>query len=276
MNQPFETDHLTSPALVTRALKLVGDELNNDEEYWRIVGTLHGRGGSEEFAVARDLVSSPAPIERALGCDILGQLGWGKPTFVDECVTLLIERLADSDLKVIASAAGALGHRRNARAIDPVLPLVDHPNSDIRFNVVLALSTHEERRATDALIHLSGDEDRDVRDWATFGLGTMCTADYPELREALRNRLAEDDAEIRAEAMAGLALRKDAAVIAAIKAALEQQPVIAGVLDAAATTASPVLLAPLIALAARVPPTDTGYWARCLRDAIDACRDRKP
>lgn len=245
------------------------------DPYWDRVGTMHGRGGATEFEAARNLVASADPIERTLGCDILGQLGWGEPTFIEGSVDLLITRLADADERVIWSAAGALGHRRSPRAIEPALALVDHANEEIRFGIVGALSNHEDRRATDALIKLSRDADYDVRNWATFGLGSMCEADYPELREALRERLDEEDAEIRSEAMEGLACRKDAGVLPVIIAALESDDVIAGYLSAAKEAADPALLPALMKLQADVPPDEENYWVGMLYDAIAACDPSK-
>ncbi len=65
-----------------------------------------------------------------------------------------------------------------------------------------------------ALIELSADSDFDVRNWATFGLGTLIDLDTPEIREALRQRLDEEDDELRGEAFVGLAKRGDTACIA--------------------------------------------------------------
>ena len=63
--------------------------------------------------------------------------------------------------------------------------------------------------AIEALIPLTADSDADVRDWATFAIGTQSDADYPELREALVQRLDDKSSKVREEAIAGLAKRKD-------------------------------------------------------------------
>jgi HEAT repeat protein len=57
------------------------------------------------------------------------------------------------------------------------------------------------------------DPDSDVRDWATFGLGTQSDADSEVIREALFERLADTDEDTRAEAAVGLAKRKDVRVL---------------------------------------------------------------
>ena len=53
------------------------------------------------------------------------------------------------------------------------------------------------------------DADGEVRDWATFGLGTQCKADSPEIREALRKRTEDPYEDARSEAIWSLALRRD-------------------------------------------------------------------
>ena len=53
------------------------------------------------------------------------------------------------------------------------------------------------------------DDDPDVRDWATFGLGTQVATDSAEVRDALADRLADADEDVRREALVGLARRRD-------------------------------------------------------------------
>ena len=53
------------------------------------------------------------------------------------------------------------------------------------------------------------DADEDVRDWATFGLGTLGTVDTPEIRDAFAKRLDDDSSDVVDEALAGLAQRRD-------------------------------------------------------------------
>lgn len=66
-----------------------------------------------------------------------------------------------------------------------------------------------EDHAIQTLIELMGDLDDDVRDWATFELGTQCDADSPEIRDALRKRLEDPHVYARNEAIWGLVKRKD-------------------------------------------------------------------
>jgi HEAT repeat protein len=77
----------------------------------------------------------------------------------------------------------------------------------------LGLSCHEDNFAVNGLIALSKDVDFDVKNWATFGLGSQCDVDNSSLRQALIDRTTDSDPEIRGEALIGLARRKDDRVI---------------------------------------------------------------
>ena len=56
---------------------------------------------------------------------------------------------------------------------------------------------------------LSTDRDTSVRDWATFGLGSMIARDTQQVRDALMARIGDADPDTRGEALVGLAARGD-------------------------------------------------------------------
>jgi len=60
--------------------------------------------------------------------------------------------------------------------------LKNHPSEDVRFGVVHGSLTHENESAIHTLIELSADEDEDVRNWATFGIGSLIVNDTEEIR----------------------------------------------------------------------------------------------
>lgn len=115
------------------------------------------------------------------------------------------------------------------------------------------------------LIGLSADPDDDVRDWATFALGSQIDLDTPKLRDALAARLDDPDDDVRAEAMVGLARRKDRRVVPALLRELENDCIGSLVLEAAELIEAPELLPRLMALRPRL------FTDNDLERAITAC-----
>lgn len=223
-------DSRSTAELVSIALR--GDE--EDESVWDAIHTLHWRGSREVLVAAERLVHSPLASERGRGADILGQLGLPERTFPEECFRLLVELLRrESEPTVLASAATALGHLREPRAVPELVKLKAHPRVEVRFGVVSGLTGQEHPEAIAALIELSGDPDEDIRNWATFELGDLIDTDTPALRDALLRRLTDSNAEVRGEALLGLARRKDPRVLEPLLAALSAPSVLVLVVEAA-------------------------------------------
>ncbi len=125
------------------------------------------------------LLASKDPRERAAAAEILGQLGWQDRTFLDESVDALLGALSDADGHVLESVIFALGHRADPRVIEELLAFVDSPSAEIRYAVVHGLMPHDEPKVVDALAKLSRNFDRDVRNWATFALGSQFESSSP-------------------------------------------------------------------------------------------------
>jgi HEAT repeat protein len=192
----------------------------DEDTYWDMVWILQKRGSDEEFAAASKLCESENPKERSLGVDILAQLGIPERTFPQQCGDIILKLLSsEEDSNVLASIGFAFGHSNDSRSVSPLVKFKDHPDANVRLGVVFGLTCQENELAIQALIDLSSDEDKDVRNWATFGLGSQIEADTQAIRDALFQRVmletGEDDtiAEIRGEALLGLAVRKDERVI---------------------------------------------------------------
>jgi HEAT repeat protein len=129
-----------------------------------------------------------------------------------QLVTSVLE--GTGDLETLCSSLYALGWLRVARGVDYVLGFLNHPDEQVRFAVTHALTKlNEDQRSIDGLIRLTTDNDVDVRDWATFGLGSIVDIDTPNIRSALLARLHDSDQVTRCEALVGLARRKDNRII---------------------------------------------------------------
>jgi HEAT repeat protein len=155
------------------------------------------------------LLQSPLVRKRALGADILGQLGYGK-TFHNECALALLKRLKfEYSPWVLTSIGVAAGHLNDPRFARPLSDLAKHLDRDVRFGATFGLLCIDSPIAIKSLIKLSSDKVNKVRDWATFGLGSQHEKDNPAIRKALKARLNDKHYETRLEAIAGLAQRKD-------------------------------------------------------------------
>lgn len=264
------------------ALALTGDE--DDERAWEAIRALHLRGGADVLDAAKALLASESARVRGRGVDILAQLGTTAmrpgdeasapdPELVRACADAMIALLErEADPLVLDALGAGLGHRPDPRAVPLLARHAHHPDERVRLAVVLGLTPHAEPVAVDVLIQLSGDPDRDVRNWATFGLGSQLDdVDTPELREALVRRLDDEDAEIRGEALVGLAARDDPRVRAPLRRELERPRVIILAVEAAERLGDPTYLPLLEALRDSQGEADA-YFERVLDGAIAALR----
>lgn len=256
----------------------------DEDKAWDAIGTLQLRGTREVFDAARDLCASDDPERRALGADILGGLGEPELPFRDESADLLLGMLdAEQTPSVLHSIAVALGRLHDSKAIPALLKLANHPDPIVREGVasglggaLLGIKGHRDDDAIRALIELSADGNLDVRDYATSELAAESLANVrmPEIADALLHRAADEDDEVRAEALLGLAFRKDRRVveplIRELSGRLGDDYVRGLLLEAAAEIADPDLCPVLQKL------KDRGFKDEMLNPALSACRRGTP
>ena len=169
---------------------------------------------------------------------------------------------------MLSEVCFALGHINDPRAIEPVAKFKNHPDADVRWGVVHMMTGHVNDLAIKTLIELSADEDDNVRDWATFGIGDVANLyeiDSPEIREALAARLDDTYLAARLEAITGLAPRKDERALEPLRKELEDGWYATCAFEAATALADSSLLPALLGL--REEGKVDGY----LEEAIEAC-----
>jgi HEAT repeat protein len=242
------------------------------------LATLHYRGGPEEFEAARQLTESAAAVDREIGALVLAQLGWGQRAFLEESVDILLALLHSPEPSVVAAAASALGHRAHPRAVYALAGLATHADSGVRFSTACALGHHlddaaAEAVAAEALMILCRDGDRDVRNWAMFGLAQMESQDSPSIREVLTEGSKEPDDEIRGEAIVGLAIRKVPGTADIIRNELAGEVVFRLTLDAARELGDPSLVPDLLELQASEDWDGDESLKSDLDLAIQRCRE---
>jgi HEAT repeat protein len=168
------------------------------------------------------------------------------------------ERAMDS-LEALTTQVLGSGDARGIAALSA------HADPRVRYAVAFYLGGRDDEAAESMLIALSADPDRDVRDWATFALGSLQTADSAALREALVVRLTDPDDEIRGEAILGLARRRDERAVSAVLAELRATASSLAI-EAAGELAREIFLPEL----ERLRPGNAGDSS--LAEAIGRCR----
>ena len=259
-----------APTLFRRALNA-----KNEDSYWNFVGELRSRGIIETFHTAKKLCLSSKIRYRQLGVDVLCQLGFdsGYP-FRKESLNIFYKMLkAEKSPKVLNAILVGIGHsqkREDSFGVKGISSFRDHRSSDVRGGVVFALLFRTDRISVSTMIHLSRDKSPEVRDWATLGLGQI-DLDTPAIRKALIERLNDSDGDTRAEAMVGLARRKDSGIKQQLIIELEREDVGTLYFDAAAELGDKTLLPYIDLQIASANKETDGYWlyiAKTSRDAL--------
>jgi HEAT repeat protein len=243
---------------------------------WRAVQELQARGSPALLKTITAMCASPRARRRAVGLSIAGQLMHkvdGQLAMYAEAEThqLLLHALSDPNHDVVRSAVAGLGHRPHAASVEALLRLSTSSDSQMRWQVAVALGSYEEPEAIEGLIQLATDPSAEVRDWATFGLGTLRDDDTPEIRAALRRNLDDVDQDVRGEALVGLARRGDDGIVDTVITLLTPECHLYE-LDAAEALADARLVAPLQALSASLGTSSgSSYWQARLDEALEAC-----
>lgn len=186
---------------------------------------------------------------------------------------MFVEALDDADARVVRAAIGGLAHRPLAAALPALLAHLHHPDLRVRFALAYTLGSYPGPQATAALMQLAIDRDDLVREWATFGIGTLSEADDDTVRTLLWTNAHDPYRDVRGEAVVGLARRSDSRVIELLKTRLLDDDCRVYELEAAEEMPSAELLEPLQSLrddAERRKDLDP-FWHRHLLEAIDAC-----
>ena len=211
----------------------------DDDAPWEAVHELRKLGTREVFDVAAVWCKSDDPLKRARGLDVLAQLG--KTTvhpvnsFPDEAYAVVSETVQrERELRPLSSGIYALGHLDNLDAVPLIIGFRDHASADIRYAVAFALGSFpNDDLSVKNLLTLVDDSDEAVRDWATFGIGVLGHQDSAAIREALYNRLSDENEDVREEAMVGLGKRKDQRIIPLLRQAVSGDEIKVRIAEAA-------------------------------------------
>jgi HEAT repeat protein len=226
---------------------------------------------SAAVAVARGRLGDADDDVRGVACQLLAvaaQLG-------DEDVRADIAGLVigayehEHDSDVLVGIVRALGGTRDGRGLPVLTALAGNPDADIRRQVAadlpMIMDDSPVASGVETLIALSADPEPRVRDWATFGLGTLTDADSEAVRRALWARIDDSCIDARDEAVVALARRRDDGVLPLVADLLAQSTAGTLIFEAAAHLADRSLL-PLL--------RDFDTTDDDVRAAIEACEQR--
>lgn len=242
-------------ALVAEAEAI--ESWSTDNRYWDIVDTLVGLPIVDGFGLTQQLCASDAASLRRLGAHLIAEMatrglrrhGRIADDAVDELLLLTSPDEDDAVLSCAIEAAASLGGRSLRRA---VLGNLRHPSARVRVSVAVSLPAlsggKDDNEVIRALIVLTQDRVDAVRDFATFSLGSQSDTDNPAVRDALRQRLDDDDASTRTEALIGLARRSDPRAFAIVAGELSSGRRSEDLLEAAFELRDPTLIPLLTAI----------------------------
>jgi hypothetical protein len=243
--------------------------VDDDAAFALINKMVQRRDRAFELAVWR--MRSGDTVERALSVYILGLLcidrTEGEPDFV---IRMLERAKTEREAEVLQAMVVALRQAEDPRAIPLMTKFSTSDDAKFRRNVIQTLGVCIARSPTgegmDVLIKATRDLDDDVRDWATYELGLVVRHDSVRIRDALFERLQDENEDCRRQALAGLARRRDMRALPLLEEQLKSDDVWTLDVQAAAALRSHRLLPLLQAL--------KEWWdldPDALEVAIEAC-----
>ncbi len=192
--------------------------LNNKSEktYWENIRVLRERPTQEVFDTSIELTKNGNPKIRKIGIDILAQLGTSPRPFYKESNILFFDLLEnEKNPKVLMTILYAIGYNQEKLTKQQICRLCElqyTENQLIKQGLVFALIGIDNTKAIETLIYLSSDKLNYIRDWATFGIGTLIERNNKKIINALWNRINDKHQDTRFEAIVGLAKRKDSRI----------------------------------------------------------------
>ncbi|MHA3789967.1 hypothetical protein ACX0HA_17300, partial [Flavobacterium hauense] len=162
--------------------KLFDRLLNNKSEtsYWDTIGELRSRPYTAVFERCTELIKADNPKYRKAGINVLAQLGTSPRPFLKESIKLFLNILeTEKDTDVLFSLLFAIGHNNDCLTTFQVNKICSFTDEPLKESLTFALLGVDTDIAVETLIRLSGDASANIRNWATFGLGSQTEKDSP-------------------------------------------------------------------------------------------------
>jgi len=195
--------------------KIFNRLLNNKTQktYWKNISELRKRPNQDVYTKASELAKSNIDKQKIIGLDVLQQLGFDPRYNKKQTLQIHFELLEKTQTEnVLKSIFHGIGHNNDELSDNQISKLIefkDEKNIDVKHALISALSGIENSKTINVLIDLTKDKNSSTRNWATFGIGNLIETDNTDIRNALWDRVTDNDFETKSEAIVGLANRKD-------------------------------------------------------------------
>jgi HEAT repeat protein len=198
----------------------------SDKSRWDNISVLRKRPSEELFIMCVELTKSKNPKTRTIGIDILAQMGNTPRPFLKQTLKLFFEILnLENDPEVLMSLLYGIGHtnhKLNKAQVEKLCTFSNNDNIWVKKGLVYSLLGIDNPKAIETLIKFSNDKISHIRNWATFGIGTLIERDNKNIKKALWDRINDKHQETKLEAIVGLAKRKDSQINDIIKLELQK------------------------------------------------------
>jgi HEAT repeat protein len=229
-NARVETDSVAELVERASAAARLADETDDwDGESGAAYAALLRRAAHDGAAALRlglELIGSAEPGQRCTGSLLLGHASDLHAELRTESATALIALAQrETEACVLSCLPRALERTYDERGVPVLVTLAGHADAGIRQQVAMSfaglLSGLPDGPDIRTLLALSRDEDPEVRNWATFTLGSQSEVDTAEVRAALWERTTDPHPEAREEGINGLACRHQLQVLPLLVELLE-------------------------------------------------------
>jgi HEAT repeat protein len=199
--------------------KKIFDRLMNNRSqktYWNNISELRKRATKDIYHQAFELAKSQSDKKIIIGIDVLAQLGFDPRIRQQKTINLYFDLLENNQNdKVLFALFFGISHNNEnltKKQVSKLIEFKDSKNNDVRYSLVSALSGIENQMALETLIELSEDKYSSIRNWATFGIGTLSEENNDRIINALWKRTKDKHQETKLEAIVGLANRNQVSV----------------------------------------------------------------
>lgn len=186
--------------------------LNNKSKanYWNYISELRKRKTEDIFEKSISLTKSENINEKKIGINVLAQFGFPRKHKSRILKTFFNLLKTEKDKNVISLIFYGIGHNNEKlteKQIEQICAFKNHKSINVKFSLISAILSIEQNLAVETLIELSNDKNSEIRDWATFGIGTQIDVNNENIEKALWNRINDKDIDTKNEAIVGLAKR---------------------------------------------------------------------